>query len=161
MSTIHYCCSVPYAIQGDDICGLSYSVRFNSVLITIWNRDGFNKKSIDGIRDVVFEKLNPTLKPKDNAVFYKKHSDHAGFEEAVAKAKALEDASKVNAGQDRAKSVEAEVKESEFDAALLKEAEEEVNADAEMEKHGAMSKAAVSDPVMAWRSFARDKGFKS
>ena len=155
-----FCCNINVA-PGDDICGLSYSVRFNSVLITIWNRDGSNEKSINGIRDVVLEKLSPELKPKDNAIFYKKHSEHAGFEEAVAKAQALEDAKKVTAGQDRAKSEEAEVKPGELDKALLKQVEDDATADADLDKHRVDSEVAGTDPVMAWRSFAKDKCFKS
>ena len=132
--SLYFCC-ITDTISGDDLCGLSYSVRFNSVLITIWNRDGSNQKSIDGIRDVVLEKLSPELKPKDSAIFYKKHSEHAGFNEAVAKARALEDAKKVDAGVDGAKIVEAEVKDDEVDKALLKEAEGDAAVEAEMEKH--------------------------
>jgi len=145
-------CYVTDAIPGDDLCGLSYSVRFNSVLIMIWNRDGSNQKSIDGIRDVVLEKISPELKPKDSAIFYKKHSEHAGFDEAVAKAKAVEDAKKMDAGEDSLKIVEAEVKKDESDKALLEEAEGDATVEAEVEKHGmdeALSKEAGAGKTMA------------
>ncbi|MCJ1394790.1 hypothetical protein MMC18_007670 [Xylographa bjoerkii] len=70
----------------DDLCGISLSVRFNSNLIMIWNRDGTAQASIDGIRDVVLNNLSPEIRPKDNSYYYKQHSDHAGFSEVVAKA---------------------------------------------------------------------------
>ncbi len=127
-----YC--ITDAILGDDLCGLSYSVRFNSVLIMIWNRDGSNQKSINGIRDVVLNKITPELKPKDSAIFYKKHSEHAGFDEAVAKAKAVKDAEQIDAGEDGAKIVEAEVTKDEGDKALLEEAEGDMAVEAEVEK---------------------------
>jgi hypothetical protein len=72
----------------DDLCGLSLSVRFNSNLITIWNRDGENEKTIQGILDVVLEKVSSEYEPKTGSYYYKKHSEHQGFQEAVAKAKA-------------------------------------------------------------------------
>ena len=61
------------------------SVRYNSNLITIWNRDGDNQKSIDGILSVMLDKIDPNLKPKDRSWYYKKHSAHAGFNEVVTK----------------------------------------------------------------------------
>ena len=73
---------------GDDICGLSFISRYNASHITIWNRDGSNEKSINAIRDTVLANISAEVKPKDENIFYKKHSDHAGFEEAVAKVKA-------------------------------------------------------------------------
>lgn len=54
-------------------------MRFNSHLISIWHRDGSNKKSIDAILETVLEELPAELKPKPDNYFYKKHSDHAGF----------------------------------------------------------------------------------
>jgi len=76
--------------KGDDICGLSLTTRFTSNLISIWNRDGENQKSIQGILDVVLEELPEHLKPKQSSYYYKKHSEHAGFSEVVAAAKAKE-----------------------------------------------------------------------
>ncbi|KAH6658357.1 translation initiation factor eIF 4e-like domain-containing protein [Truncatella angustata] len=66
--------------QGDQICGVGLSVRFNSHLISIWHRDASKQKSIDGLLEAVLTSLPEELKPKgpDN-YFYKKHSDHAGF----------------------------------------------------------------------------------
>ncbi|MCJ1309732.1 hypothetical protein MMC25_003393 [Agyrium rufum] len=70
----------------DDLCGVSLSVRFNSNLITVWNRDGSNQKSIDGILNTVLDKLSPDLRPKEGSYYYKRHSDHAGFNEVVSRA---------------------------------------------------------------------------
>ncbi|KAK4192880.1 eukaryotic translation initiation factor 4E type 3 [Podospora australis] len=65
--------------DGDQICGVGLSVRFNSHLISIWHRDSSQQKSIDGILECVLEELPPELRPKPDNYFYKKHSDHAGF----------------------------------------------------------------------------------
>jgi len=50
--------------KGDDICGVSCSVRFNSHLIMVWNRDGDNQKSIDKILERVMECLPEELRPQ-------------------------------------------------------------------------------------------------
>ncbi|CAD6567359.1 MAG: hypothetical protein ASARMPREDX12_000225 [Alectoria sarmentosa] len=101
----------------DDLCGLSMSVRFNSNLITIWNRDGANEKTKEGILAVVLEKVSPELKPQPRNYYYKQHSEHAGFSEVVAKAS--EKSKKAEEG----KIAEAEVKGPEGDQALLKDVE--------------------------------------
>lgn len=108
---------------GDDLCGVSMSVRFNSNLITIWNRDGSAQKSIDGILTVMLNGLSANLRPKDGSYYYKRHSEHAGFNDVVAKAKEAQAAQE--AQDDQGKIVEAEVKEEEGNQALLKEAEGE------------------------------------
>lgn len=102
--------------EGDDLCGMTLSVRFHNNLISIWNRDGDNQKTIDGIHAVMTEKLSSHLKPKD--FYYKKHSEHAAFTEVVARARTADVAK-----EDGGKIVEAEVKPEEGDKALLKEAE--------------------------------------
>lgn len=112
-------------LTGDDLCGISLSVRFNSNLITIWNRDASNQKSIDGILSVVLDKISPELKPKEGSWYYKKHSEHAAFNEVVTKAKGARLAKEAaeSKAKDDGKIIEAEVKEDEGDHALLKEAE--------------------------------------
>lgn len=65
--------------EGDQICGVGLSVRFNSHLISIWHRDASKQQSIDGMLKCVLENLEPELQPKPDNYFYKKHSDHAGF----------------------------------------------------------------------------------
>ncbi|KAK5167805.1 uncharacterized protein LTR77_007504 [Saxophila tyrrhenica] len=63
----------------DDICGISLGVRFNSMLIQIWNRDGEHQEGVNGILTTVLENLSPELKLKEGSYYYKKHSEHAGF----------------------------------------------------------------------------------
>ena len=58
---------------------MGLSVRFNSHLISIWHRDSSKQKSIDALLECVLEELPAELRPKADAYFYKKHSDHAGF----------------------------------------------------------------------------------
>ncbi|GAB1314151.1 Eukaryotic translation initiation factor 4E-4 [Madurella fahalii] len=65
--------------EGDQICGVGLSVRFNSHLISIWHRDASKQKSIDAMLECVLEELPAELRPKPDNYFYKKHSDHAGF----------------------------------------------------------------------------------
>lgn len=93
------------------------SVRFNSNLITIWNRDGTNEKTKDGILAVVLEKVSPELKPQPRNYYYKQHSEHAGFSDVVARA------SEKSKEAEEGKIVEAEVKSPEGDEALLKDVE--------------------------------------
>jgi len=114
----------------DDLCGLSLSIRFNSNLIAIWNRDGAATATIEGIRNVIMEKISPELKPKDGSYYYKKHNEHIGFEEVIAKAREKDGLLKeVSAGNLDIKSgsiEEAKVKEGEVERAL---AEEEAEAE--------------------------------
>lgn len=63
----------------DDICGISLGVRFNSMLVQIWNRDGGHKDGIDGILGTVMENLSQELKPREGSYYYKRHNEHAGF----------------------------------------------------------------------------------
>jgi hypothetical protein len=65
--------------DGDQLCGVGLSVRFNSHLITIWHRDASKQRSIDNMLACVLEELPAELRPKAESYFYKKHSDHAGF----------------------------------------------------------------------------------
>lgn len=63
----------------DDICGVSLAVRFNSMLVQIWNRDGDHKEGIERIVKTVTENLSLELVPREGSYYYKKHSEHAGF----------------------------------------------------------------------------------
>ncbi|EPS39236.1 hypothetical protein H072_7014 [Dactylellina haptotyla CBS 200.50] len=65
--------------KGDDICGVSISVRFNSHLILVWNRDSSNQKSIDAILKRVLENLSEEIRPLPQNYYYKKHSEHKGY----------------------------------------------------------------------------------
>ncbi|KAI9667362.1 MAG: hypothetical protein M1821_000177 [Bathelium mastoideum] len=63
----------------DDICGVSLSVRFTSILIQIWNRDGNHQEGIDKILKKVLDELPDELKPKEGTYYYKRHEEHAGY----------------------------------------------------------------------------------
>ncbi|KAI5862799.1 translation initiation factor eIF4e [Durotheca rogersii] len=65
--------------EGDTICGVGLSVRFNSHLVSIWHRDSSKQKSIDGMLAAVLEELPVELRPKSDNYFYKRHADHPGF----------------------------------------------------------------------------------
>ncbi|UNI19045.1 hypothetical protein JDV02_005265 [Purpureocillium takamizusanense] len=65
--------------DGDQLCGVGLSVRFNSHLITVWHRDSSKQASIDGMLACVMDELPPELRPKPDNYFYKRHRDHAGF----------------------------------------------------------------------------------
>ena len=68
----------------DDICGISLGVRFNSMLVQIWNRDGEHTEGVERILSTVLENLSPELKPREGSYYYKKHSEHAGFAAQIA-----------------------------------------------------------------------------
>lgn len=65
------------------------------------------------------------MKPKEGSSYYKKHSEHAAFNEVVTKAKSARLAKEAaeSKAKDDGKIIEAEVKEDEGDYVLLKEAE--------------------------------------
>ena len=86
---------------GDDICGVSYSVRFGSHLLAVWNRDASNEESVRAIKDVVLAELPEDLRPPPSHIYYKKHADHKGFSEAMAASKAKAEAED-KAGKEKA-----------------------------------------------------------
>ncbi|KAK5117828.1 hypothetical protein LTR85_008803 [Meristemomyces frigidus] len=63
----------------DDICGVSLGVRFNSMLVQIWNRDGEHQEGIEGILETVLGNLSEELRPREGSFYYKRHCEHAGF----------------------------------------------------------------------------------
>ncbi|GAM88995.1 hypothetical protein ANO11243_070290 [Dothideomycetidae sp. 11243] len=63
----------------DDICGVSFSVRFTSALVQVWNRDAEHQLGVDRILSTVLEGLPEELKPKETSYYYKKHAEHKGF----------------------------------------------------------------------------------
>ncbi|PHH63438.1 hypothetical protein CDD81_5817 [Ophiocordyceps australis] len=73
--------------DGDQLCGVGLSVRFNSHLISIWHRDSSKQTSVDAILACVLDELPPELRPKPDNFFYKRHCDHAGFKAPVDDAK--------------------------------------------------------------------------
>lgn len=68
----------------DDICGISFRPRFTSTLITIWNRDGDHEQGIQRIAKTVIETVPQDIKPNEGSYYYKKHSEHDGFDKATA-----------------------------------------------------------------------------
>lgn len=68
--------------------------------------------------DVMLSKISPHLRPKEGSWYYRKHSEHAGFNDVVANAR-----EKTISKEDKANIAEAEVREDEGNLALLKEAE--------------------------------------
>ena len=64
----------------DDICGVSYSVRFTSALVQVWNRDADHTEGIERILKAVLEGIPEELKLKETAYYYKKHAEHSAFE---------------------------------------------------------------------------------
>jgi hypothetical protein len=63
----------------DDICGISYSVRWNAVQIAIWTRDADNEVGKAKLLATVMDKLSEKLRPKKDACWYKAHREHKGF----------------------------------------------------------------------------------
>ncbi|EGC42919.1 translation initiation factor 4E [Histoplasma capsulatum var. duboisii H88] len=70
--------------EHDHVLGVSTSVRFNSHLISVWNKLGSNPKAIKALEDTVLERLSPDLRPSSTqSYFYKRHDEHEGFKAAV------------------------------------------------------------------------------
>ncbi|CAG5182948.1 uncharacterized protein ALTATR162_LOCUS10415 [Alternaria atra] len=64
----------------DDICGISYSVRWNAVQIAVWNRDAENEDGRLKLLAVILDKLSEELRPKkEDSYWYKAHKEHKGF----------------------------------------------------------------------------------
>ncbi|KAK5658515.1 hypothetical protein OQA88_1907 [Cercophora sp. LCS_1] len=97
--------------EGDQICGVGLSVRFNSHLISIWHRDSSKQKSIDNLLACVLEELPAELRPKPDNYFYKKHADHAGFK-APPELQAVLDSQKAREAKAKANAEEAAKAES-------------------------------------------------
>ncbi|KAL2005999.1 hypothetical protein VTN00DRAFT_9653 [Thermoascus crustaceus] len=85
------------ALEGehDHVLGVSTSVRFNSHLISVWNKSGSNQRAIKALEDTILDRLSPELRPAGtNSYFYKRHEEHDGFQKAVeATKKRLEEGS--------------------------------------------------------------------
>jgi len=63
----------------DEICGVSLSVRFNSVLVRVWNRDADHEVGIAAVSETMNAGLGEQLMPKEGSAYYKRHNEHAGF----------------------------------------------------------------------------------
>ncbi|CAI6340879.1 unnamed protein product [Periconia digitata] len=63
----------------DDICGVTYSVRWNAVQVAVWTRDASNEAGKEKLLETILEKLSSELVPKKDACWYKAHAAHKGF----------------------------------------------------------------------------------
>ncbi|PYH87050.1 translation initiation factor eIF4e [Aspergillus uvarum CBS 121591] len=75
--------------EHDHVLGVSTSARFNSNLISVWNKLGDNERSIKALEQTILDRLSPELRPTgtgSTAYFYKRHAENDGFTEAVEKA---------------------------------------------------------------------------
>lgn len=63
----------------DDICGVSLGVRFGSMLVQVWNRDGAHEAGVQRILETIWGNLTPGLQPREGSFYYKKHNEHAAF----------------------------------------------------------------------------------
>lgn len=78
----------------DDICGVSLGVRFGSMLVQVWNRDGSHEEGVSRVAEVVLGSLGQGLVPREGSFYYKRHNEHAAFgagteEEGKEKAKGV------------------------------------------------------------------------
>ncbi|KAL4790850.1 translation initiation factor eIF 4e-like domain-containing protein [Aspergillus venezuelensis] len=72
--------------EHDHVLGVSTSVRFNTHLISVWNKLGNNERSVELLKETILNRLSPELRPVDsgsNSFFYKRHDANEGFKEAV------------------------------------------------------------------------------
>ena len=106
---------------GDDLCGISLSIRYNSNLISIWHRRADLPLSKAQLLQTVEDTISPELKSLcvQKNYYYKAHSEHAGFSEMVAKAREGESVDsgvvQEEAGKDGGKVEAREVVEGESD----------------------------------------------
>jgi len=63
----------------DDICGVSFSARFGSCLVQVWNRDGEHEEGVKRLLECIMGGLPEELKPKEGSYYYKRHCEHVGF----------------------------------------------------------------------------------
>ncbi|KAL2221053.1 translation initiation factor eIF 4e-like domain-containing protein [Thermoascus aurantiacus ATCC 26904] len=95
--------------EHDHVLGVSTSVRFNSHLISVWNKCGSNERSVKALEKIIIERLSPELRPTGtNSYFYKRHAEHDGYQQAVEASKKSEAGSDVQ-GESEA-TVEGETK---------------------------------------------------
>ena len=63
----------------DDICGVSLGVRFGSMLVQVWNRDGGHEEGVRRILETIWGGLSAGLQPREGSFYYKRHNEHAAF----------------------------------------------------------------------------------
>ena len=72
------------AKERDHILGISYSPRLYVAHISIWTKQGDNRQSIETLQRMIVDRLSTELKPTSEMdYYYKKHSDHDGWTDAV------------------------------------------------------------------------------
>lgn len=70
--------------ERDHVLGVSFSPRLYVVNISVWTKNGTHQSSIDRLQRTILERLSPDLRPGSEAeYYYKKHSEHGGWTEAV------------------------------------------------------------------------------
>ena len=71
-------------ITKDHVLGMSYSPRLYWGHISIWTKKGDSFKSVEVLEKMMLERLSPELRPRSGGeYYYKKHSEHEGWKEAV------------------------------------------------------------------------------
>ncbi|KAL1865558.1 hypothetical protein Plec18167_009371 [Paecilomyces lecythidis] len=70
--------------EHDHVLGVSTSIRFNSHLISVWNKLGSNQRAIKALEETIIDRLSPELRPAGaSSYFYKRHDEHDGYQQAV------------------------------------------------------------------------------
>ncbi|KAA8651894.1 hypothetical protein EYZ11_009466 [Aspergillus tanneri] len=73
--------------EHDHVLGISTSMRFNSHIISVWNKLGDNERSIQLLERTILDRLSPDLRPTGSKTyFYKRHEENEGYREAVERA---------------------------------------------------------------------------
>ncbi|RMZ89251.1 hypothetical protein DV736_g3510, partial [Chaetothyriales sp. CBS 134916] len=71
-------------LQASVTQGISYSPRLYWVHISIWTKQGGNRRSVELLTQTLLAGLSPDLRPKSSDDYYfKKHSDHQGWADIV------------------------------------------------------------------------------
>lgn len=67
------CCT-----EHDHVLGVTSSVRFNSHIISVWNKQGHNERSIRALKMTILDRLSPELRPtgsQADSYSYHRHED--------------------------------------------------------------------------------------
>ena len=71
----------------DDLCGISLSRRWKGSTILVWTRRADEEKTIQAIKDIILSQVSDGIKSileDAKNCYYKRHRDHAEFDEALA-----------------------------------------------------------------------------
>ncbi|GAD95067.1 translation initiation factor eIF4E, putative [Paecilomyces variotii No. 5] len=84
MSSIYAVLLTDKLAEHDHVLGVSTSIRFNSHLISVWNKLGSNQRAIKALEETIIDRLSPELRPAGaSSYFYKRHDEHDGYQQAV------------------------------------------------------------------------------